>query len=177
MENNNTMTNNGIVTNNGIATIEDAKYELLRTPEGKIPQMKITLLDGEGKTIRKGYLTPFRKYRFQVSGNAEGSGDFGSTFVMDLPGIITKSAKPYVASDMLEMMAQLAISNFIKITLNQGRGKICAKCTDFYSNPNNSTFGKFIEESMKWILGDDLAKHGIKCNHMWDEEYVAYCNE
>lgn len=175
------MEKNTIVTNNGVATsvavIEDAKYELLRTPEGRIPQMKITLLDGEGNTIRIGYLTPFRKYRFQVSGNAEGSGDFGSSFVMDLPEIITKSAKPYVASDMLEMMAQLAISNFVKITLNQGREKICAKCIDFYTNANDNTFGKFIEESMKWILGDDLNKHGIECNHIWDEAYVAYCDE
>ena len=31
-----------------------------------------------------GYLTPFRAYRFQVSGNFKGEGDYGSTPVMNL---------------------------------------------------------------------------------------------
>ena len=159
-------------------SIADARFELLRVPEGRIPQMKITLLDEEGNQIRKGYLTPFRGYRFQVSGNAEGVGDYGSTYVMDLRALMQCLAKPYQASDVLEMMANQAIYEHIKNTLNIGEGKINAKCIDFYSIANSDTMGKFVEECMKWLLkADDLAKHGYVCNHIWSEENVAYCDE
>ena len=158
--------------------IADARFELLRVSEGRIPQMKVILLDKEGNRIRKGYLTPFRGYRFQVSGNSEGVGDYGSTTVMDLKDLIMRSAKPYQASDLLEMMAEQAIFLFIRNTLNIGEGKINAECIDYYTNANSCTIGKFIEESMKWLLKtDDLANYGVINNHLWDEEYVAYCDE
>ena len=180
MENNKTFARetSEIARGDLIKTIADARYEMLRQPEGEIPHMKITLLDEEGNKITSGYLTPFRGYRFQVSGDSRGSGDFGSTFVMDLRALMECLAKPYQASDILEMMADQAIFLFIKTTLNMGRGKINAKCIDFFSIANSDTMGKFIEECMKWVLKtDDLAKHGYVCNHIWSEEGVAYCDE
>lgn len=160
-------------------TITDAKYEFMRqSEEGRIPQMKVTLLDEEGNPVAKGYLTPFRGYRFQVSGNAEGVNDLGSTIVMDLRAFVKNAEKPYQASDMLEMMAHQAIFLFIKTILNIGEGKIVASCIDHFSIANSDTLGKFIEECMKWLLKtDDLANYGVINNHLWNEENVAYCDE
>ena len=162
-----------------VKTIADAKYEFLRQPgDNNIPHMKITLTDAEGNKVVKGYLSPFRGYRFQVSGDSHGSGDYGSTTVMDLRDLIMRSAKPYQASDLLEMMAQQAIYNFIKTTLNMGGEKIVASGIDHFSIANSDTMGKFIEESMKWILRtDDLSEYGVANNHIWSEEHVAYCDE
>ena len=161
-----------------VKTIADARYELLRVPEGRIPQMKVTLLDKKGNAVAKGYLTPFRGYRFQVSGNAEGVNDLASTFGMDLRAFRKNAEKPYQASDMLEMMANQAIFLFIRTILNIGEGEIVASCIDHFSIANSDTLGKFIEESMKWLLKtDDLTKYGVKVNHMWSEEGVAYCDE
>lgn len=161
-----------------VKTITDARYEFLRQEGDGIPHMKVTLTDAEGNKVTEGYLSPFRGYRFQVSGNSRGSGDYGSTIVMDLRDLIMRSAKPYQASDLLEMMAQQAIYEFIKVTLNMGDGKIVAAGIDHFSIPNSATMGKFIEESMKWLLKtDNLDKYGVVNNHLWDEEDVAYCDE
>ena len=162
-----------------VKVITGAKYELLRTTtEGSIPRMKITLTDAEGKKVAKGYLSPFRGYRFQVSGNAKGIGDYGSTKVMDLKDLIMRSAKPYQASDLLGMMAEHAVYEYIKITLNLLEGEVVASCIDYFSIANSDTMGKFIEESMKWILKtNDLTEYGVKNNYLWNEKNVAYCDE
>ena len=50
-----------------------------------IPTLKI--LDEEGNV--RGYLQPFRGYRFQVSGSVKGDGDHGSSEVLGLANIVT----------------------------------------------------------------------------------------
>ena len=47
----------------------------------------LALKDEEGNV--RGYLHPFRGYRFQVSGSAEGNGDYGSSEVVGLANIVT----------------------------------------------------------------------------------------
>ena len=47
-----------------------------------MPVMAVPAVIRGHETI--GYLSPFRAYRFQVSGNFKGEGDFGSTPVMNL---------------------------------------------------------------------------------------------
>lgn len=46
--------------------------------EGSMPTLSVPLSERRSGI---GYLTPFRCYRFQVSGTFDGSGDFGSTIV------------------------------------------------------------------------------------------------
>ena len=46
--------------------------------EGGMPTLSVPLSE---RRSRIGYLTPFRCYRFQVSGTFNGDGDFGSTIV------------------------------------------------------------------------------------------------
>ena len=49
----------------------------------------LALKDEEGNV--RGYLHPFRGYRFQVSGSVEGDGDHGSSEVLGLANIVTAS--------------------------------------------------------------------------------------
>ena len=84
---------------------EEIKY----TP-GKMPTLLIDVVDPEGKTIATGYLTPFRKYRFQVSGSMEGDGDFGSTQVIPFSEFATL---PRVAiAEILRSLAAAAVTAF-----------------------------------------------------------------
>jgi hypothetical protein len=49
-----------------------------------LPTIVVEAVAADGQVVRKGYLTPFRAYRFQVSGTVNGEGDFGSTPVCNL---------------------------------------------------------------------------------------------
>ena len=49
----------------------------------------LALKDEEGNV--RGYLHPFRGYRFQVSGSVEGDGDHGASEVLGLANIVTGS--------------------------------------------------------------------------------------
>lgn len=60
------------------------EYELAKK-DHDLPTIVIEALDSKGNVVRNGYLTPFRAYRFQVSGTVNGEGDYGSTPVCNLP--------------------------------------------------------------------------------------------
>lgn len=49
-----------------------------------LPTIVIEAVDADGNIVRNGYLTPFRAYRFQVSGTVDGRWDHGSSPVCDL---------------------------------------------------------------------------------------------
>ena len=59
----------------------------VEVPEGKLPILAVTVVTDEGEKIRRGFLSPFRKYCFQVSGTVNGSGDFGASEVIGLKNI------------------------------------------------------------------------------------------
>ena len=69
----------------GTREISSARYEIIRRESADtMPHMKITLLNEEDEEIRVGYLSPYRRYCFQVSANSRGDGDLASTITMDL---------------------------------------------------------------------------------------------
>ena len=155
--------------------IDNAKYEMVRVPEGRIPVMKVTLIDADKNAIKEGYLTPFRGYRFQISDTVKGEGDRGSSYTMDLRSMVTNTSMPdYQASDMLEMFAQYTINEFIRTTLNND-DDIIIKNLDFFSLKNSDCMGCFIEETMKWLLkGIDRP---VMNNHIFDADNVEWINE
>ena len=63
------------------------KLRKVEVPEGKLPLLAVTVTTEEGEKIRRGFLSPFRKYCFQVSGTVNGSGDFGASEVIGLKNI------------------------------------------------------------------------------------------
>lgn len=81
----------------------------------------------DGGRYEKGYLTPFRGYRFQVSGTKDGQGDCGSSQVVGLGNIVRTLEKcepigkeatsiyasnTYVLNGVLEDLALLALAKF-----------------------------------------------------------------
>lgn len=59
-----------------------AKFGEVTVTDSDFPQVEVLINNEEGTTIFKGWLSPFRGYRFQVSGNDNGVGDFGSSPVI-----------------------------------------------------------------------------------------------
>lgn len=66
-----------------------------------MPVMAVPAIIRGKKTI--GYLTPFRGYRFQVSGDFEGHGDFGSTIVTKLRDYAMDEHQHIVLMSMAEL--------------------------------------------------------------------------
>ena len=76
------------------------------TAEANFPTLRVGLSDG--KTL--GYLTPFRGYRFQVSGNIKGESDIGSTTVCAL-----KDLTSGMMGDLAELAVYKAAGNYTDI--------------------------------------------------------------
>lgn len=77
------------------------------------------LVDESGEEV--GYLSPFRKYSFQVSGTFEGQGDMGSTRVVGLMNILGSTSDvnqpancgwDETRRELLKGMASMAIMQF-----------------------------------------------------------------
>ena len=86
--------------------------EIAYTP-GKMPTLILEIVDPEtDKVITEGYLTPFRGYRFQVSGTMDGQGDFGSTQVIHFKEFETLS--DIAIAEILRSLAMAAIHAFSK---------------------------------------------------------------
>ena len=66
--------------------VKKATWGELRMYENFMPVLEVKVDD---KVV--GYLSPFRGYRFQVSGTFEGEGDYGSSEVIGLKNAILKS--------------------------------------------------------------------------------------
>ena len=63
------------------------------TSEDGFPQLRIPciIVSDDGERERDFYLSPFRGYRFQISGDENGSGDYASTPVIGLGNVILAS--------------------------------------------------------------------------------------
>ena len=152
----------------GTRNIVSAKYEIMhRESVDMIPHMKITLLNEEGEEIRVGYLSPYRRYCFQVSANDRGDGDLASTITIDLPALVTSAPKPYGASSILLEFVYLAITRFAG----------CDACVFNGVNETNvDTLFKFVHDSMDWLVYGRAEEIGLKDNYLWIKENVAYCD-
>ena len=108
------------------------------TLEGKtgIPTLEIICED------RSFYLTPFRGYRFQVSGTKDGDGDYGSSPVVHFKKNF--GGMHYaITTGVIDSAARDALSRFC-----DGRGIMP------HIGPLTSIWYEFIDESHRWIFGD-----------------------
>ena len=107
------------------------------TLEGRsgIPTLEIKCGD------RSYYLTPFRGYRFQVSGSTDGDGDYGSSPVIHYKE--TLGGLHYVVTTgVIDSAARDALSRFC-----DGRG------ITPHIGPLTHIWHEFIDESHKWLFG------------------------
>lgn len=79
-------------------------------PGCTIPVLVLEAVADDGTVVKRGYLTPFRAYRFQVSGTITGSGDFGSSPVINLPEI----ARMQGGANILLPHAQYAVQRWFR---------------------------------------------------------------
>lgn len=96
----------------------------------KMPQLKLMVtsdLGEDGTATRSYYLSPFRGYRFQVSGNADGECDYGSSEVIGLGNVVaacdgykapSSNSSIYAANDS---MCQIIFRGLIKCALDQAK--------------------------------------------------------
>jgi hypothetical protein len=107
------------------------------TLEGRtgIPTLEIKCGD------RSYYLTPFRGYRFQVSGSKDGDGDYGSSPVIHYKENF--GGMHYViTTGVIDSAARDALSRFC-----DGRGVMP------HIGPLTHIWYEFIDESHKWLFG------------------------
>ena len=152
----------------GTREIKFANYEILKSEASDtIPRLKITLLNEEEEEIRVGYLSPYRRYCFQVSANSRGDGDLASTIVMDLPQLVIGAAKPYGGSQILLELIYLAITRFAGCDA----GKF-----NSVSKTNADTLFRFVHDSMDWLVYNRAEQIGLGDYYPWVEDSVAYCD-
>lgn len=122
--------------NNNTNEMKNIEFGTL-TLEGRtgIPTLEIKCED------RSYYLTPFRGYRFQVSGSRDGVGDYGSSPVIhykeNLGGLHYA-----ITTSIIDSAARDALSRFC-----DGRGAMP------HIGPLTHIFYEFIDESHKWLFG------------------------
>ena len=142
-----------------------------------MPHMKITVNDDISGRTRIGFLAPFRGYRFQVSGNITGDGDYGSSEVVGLARILladynmpedkagTWGYQSNIRTEnigiyILETLAEIAIGKFT----NGGERGI----------KERDTLTKFVELCSMYIankVGNNLVVSSLLIN----DDYVNYC--
>lgn len=152
----------------GTYEVKSARYEIIKNElSDAIPKLKITLLNEEEEEIRVGYLSPYRRYCFQVSANSRGDGDLASTITMDLHQLIIGAAKPYGGSQILLELIYLAITRFAGCD---------AGIFNSVGNTNTDTLFKFVHEAMNWLVYNRAEEIGLKDYYPWVEDSVAYCD-
>lgn len=107
------------------------------TLEGRsgIPTLEIKVDD------RSYYLTPFRAYRFQVSGSKDGDGDYGSSPVLHFRENF-KEMHYALTTGVIDSAARDALSRFC-----DGRGMMP------HIGVMTHIWYEFIDESHKWLFG------------------------
>jgi hypothetical protein len=116
-----------------------------------IPTMEIVVVNEDSPEVRTigGYLTPFRGYRFQVSGDKNGSGDYGSSPVIAFFKDCMPTDNKYV---WLKGQIMLALVQYANNAYGQ---RISAgnpiRIPFFNIGEDSSRMNTFIEESIKWI--------------------------
>lgn len=124
------------MNNNNEMNIQTIEFGSL-TLEGRtgIPTLEIKCGD------RSYYLTPFRGYRFQVSGSRDGDGDYGSSPVIHFKE--TFGGLHYaVTTGIIDSAARDALSRFC-----DDRGMMP------HIGPLTHIYYEFIDESHKWLFG------------------------
>ena len=150
------------------------KFEICKSTivNNEMPILKITKDDGDGFR-RVGYLSPFRGYRFQVSGTINGSGDYGSSSVVglakvlyadytsDRDGTFGYQSNYYdTGAELLCILAEDAIHKF-------GAGiSIC----------DRSTFAEYMNLVFKYFA-EILGKSEHKCSDYIVRDEIHYCDE
>lgn len=105
--------------------MEDKKYtgQVLHTEFGNrcdyhnIPTIEVNILDEKDEMVTTGYLAPFRTYRMQVSGTAEGSGDLGSSKVMFMCDYVNVTGRGNISNfgnELFRGQAVIAVAKFVQ---------------------------------------------------------------
>lgn len=146
------------------------RFEICKSTitNGNMPILKITK-DND----RVGYLSPFRGYRFQVSGTIAGSGDYGSSSVVGLAKVLYadyssdkdgtfgyQSNVSDTGAEILCSLAEIAIRNFDAYI------PISEQCT----------FGKYMNLVFAYF-GNKLGKPEHVCEYIVIEDEIHYCDE
>ena len=124
------------MNNNNEMNIQTIEFGNL-TLEGRtgIPTLEIKVED------RSYYLTPFRGYRFQVSGSKDGDGDYGSSPVVHFKENF--GGMHYaITTGVIDSAARDALSRFC-----DDRGMMP------HIGPLTHIWYEFIDESHKWLFG------------------------
>ena len=162
--------------------MKNVTFEIVKgtvsTDNSTMPQMKIIVNNSDTGRTRVGFLTPFRGYRFQVSGDMNGGGDYGSSEVAGLARILladynmpedkagTWGYQSNIRTEntgiyMLETLANVAIGEFT----DGERGL-----------HERYTLMKFVELCSMYIankVGSNLVVTSLLIN----DKYVKYCDE
>lgn len=107
------------------------------TLEGRtgIPTLEIKCGD------RSYYLTPFRAYRFQVSGSKDGDGDYGSSPVLHYREAF-KGLPCSITTGVIDSAARDALYRFCE-----------GRCQIPFIGTLNNIYYEFLDESHKWLWG------------------------
>jgi hypothetical protein len=115
---------------------------------------------------RSYFLTPFRGYRFQVSGSRDGDGDYGSSPVIHFKE--TLGGLHYaVTTGIIDSAARDALSRFC-----DGRGMMPS------IGVMTNVWYEFIDESHKWLFGKGsnyivLDKDRVVKDHKRDDRIIV----
>lgn len=122
--------------------------ELILTDE-KFPIMKLEVVDNGGEVVKTGYLSPFRGYCFQVSGDTEGNGDYGSSGVIGLANVIRGFNVPRETSKLSIWSSNFSQEKILKILLlGQAYMAVNDWCGDAYLK--NAYIGALDDWGQKW---------------------------
>ena len=127
-----------------------------------IPHIEVVIKDEEGTRVTTGYLSPFRGYCFQVSGDTKGTGDYGASDVLDLRGI--RKLESNVRQAWLKGQAALAIEGYLSKYYALAPCERAADGEEFtIIRPNYNPFvgykeepdnySEFINKCDEWLFG------------------------
>lgn len=130
---------------------------------GNFPMCTVVLKDENGKEEITGYVTPFRGYRFQVSGTEEGIGDNGSSPVLFMESYCGNNEQ--CDRELLRGQLALCLMKHKKyFRCFAGKRKHCLKNDDTYELPDLNPlvyYGmdedkipvveKFLDVCVKWV--------------------------
>lgn len=152
------------------------KFEICKSTivNDNMPILKITKDNNDGSDFRRvGYLSPFRGYRFQVSGTIDGSGDYGSSSVVGLAKVLYadytsdrdgtfgyQSNYSDTGAEILCILAESAIHEF----------------NSYIPVSERSTFAEYMNLTFAYFA-KKLGKPEHKCSdHIFRDE-IRYCDE
>lgn len=132
--------------------------------ESGFPTIEVSFTSAEGE--RRGYLSPFRGYCFQVSWGPEGDGDAGSSTPIGLKncrstvngvgfGYQSNTDAHGIQGELLAGQAAIALMRFCPVDVNP-----CVRYFDSHErrfavmSENNRKFSEFIDACASWLNQD-----------------------